>query len=483
MTIRIACDCGKSLQLRDDYAGKRVRCPACRAILSVPATAIAPAAKSAVGAKSKTKPSQTPDGPAPVPSSKKQAVRRRSIATRRRVLWPWFAAAGVAILSVILVVGGLAARRLLRPSAPQQSNLPEVASAADRRPQDELPRQGLVETPQSQPSSAKPPTPAPPPKADKPPAKPAPADKSPPPPAKSAPPPSDKRPPAPAPKPSADGPPAKPTPPPPANRPPAKPAQPATPPAAPLKTAAQVRALLAKEVQFTGPQKALVTLGDVLDMFTQQFGVKFVVDEAAFKEDGVVNVLQEDVSANWLLAPMNAQFDLILRKVLQRIPAATEAAFVVGPGTIRITTQVSLRQARNRAEPPPRPTAAMARRAKELKDRLAKRVDFSGVDDSRATLSDVLDLLAKRYDLTFDVNERAFKYEQLINVLRMPVCETQAIPAMKNVPLSKVLETILARIPVPSKADYRVTPQGCIEVSTKLFFKAGERARVAPPTS
>ena len=39
MPIRITCDCGKSLQLRESYAGKRVRCTTCRAVLTVPAAA------------------------------------------------------------------------------------------------------------------------------------------------------------------------------------------------------------------------------------------------------------------------------------------------------------------------------------------------------------------------------------------------------------------------------------------------------------
>src|SRR5712691_9972806 len=36
MTIRITCPCGKQLQARDDYAGKRVKCPTCGKTLAVP---------------------------------------------------------------------------------------------------------------------------------------------------------------------------------------------------------------------------------------------------------------------------------------------------------------------------------------------------------------------------------------------------------------------------------------------------------------
>src|SRR5260370_871739 len=36
MTIRITCKCGKQVQTRDEKAGKRVKCPACAAVLTVP---------------------------------------------------------------------------------------------------------------------------------------------------------------------------------------------------------------------------------------------------------------------------------------------------------------------------------------------------------------------------------------------------------------------------------------------------------------
>src|SRR5262245_52510700 len=36
MTIRTSCECGKAFELRDDFAGKGVRCPACGRIFEVP---------------------------------------------------------------------------------------------------------------------------------------------------------------------------------------------------------------------------------------------------------------------------------------------------------------------------------------------------------------------------------------------------------------------------------------------------------------
>ena len=39
MPIQIACKCGKKLRVADDAAGKRVKCPECKATIQVPAEA------------------------------------------------------------------------------------------------------------------------------------------------------------------------------------------------------------------------------------------------------------------------------------------------------------------------------------------------------------------------------------------------------------------------------------------------------------
>jgi hypothetical protein len=48
MPMVVSCSCGKQLRVKDELAGKKVRCPGCQAILSVPASA--PAAAEPVAA-------------------------------------------------------------------------------------------------------------------------------------------------------------------------------------------------------------------------------------------------------------------------------------------------------------------------------------------------------------------------------------------------------------------------------------------------
>src|SRR5437016_990909 len=39
MAIPVACACGKQLKVKDELAGKKIRCPACQAAVTVPAAA------------------------------------------------------------------------------------------------------------------------------------------------------------------------------------------------------------------------------------------------------------------------------------------------------------------------------------------------------------------------------------------------------------------------------------------------------------
>jgi hypothetical protein len=64
MPIRFACSCGKQLQARDEYAGRRIKCPNCEAVLSIPDGAAAPAPPAAT-----PKPPAKPPALPPLPKS------------------------------------------------------------------------------------------------------------------------------------------------------------------------------------------------------------------------------------------------------------------------------------------------------------------------------------------------------------------------------------------------------------------------------
>src|SRR5262245_32301413 len=84
---------------------------------------------------------------------------------------------------------------------------------------------------------------------------------------------------------------------------------------------------------------------------------------------------------------------------------------------------------------------------------LARHVNFAGITDSETTLENALEGLGVKFNVCFDLSERAFRAEGIEEVLKCKVAE-QPIPRLDNVPLSNVMHTILARIPVSSKATF-----------------------------
>ena len=79
------------------------------------------------------------------------------------------------------------------------------------------------------------------------------------------------------------------------------------------------------------------------------------------------------------------------------------------------------------------PASKPAKADPSLAARLAKRADFGGIDDPKTTLAEALDALAKLYDVNFDVNEKAFKFDQVNEVLKtMTARSPAALTAVKD---------------------------------------------------
>jgi tetratricopeptide (TPR) repeat protein len=121
---------------------------------------------------------------------------------------------------------------------------------------------------------------------------------------------------------------------------------------------------------------------------------------------------------------------------------------------------------------------AMPKRAFELRDSLNRTVKFQGFDDPKSTLVEALDQLSKRYDLAFDVNEKAFKFEMVPDVTKTEIAQPNPIPEM-NATLGTVLRKILARIPVPSGATFLIR-KDVIEITTGQFAAAEKTVRAYP---
>jgi hypothetical protein len=139
-------------------------------------------------------------------------------------------------------------------------------------------------------------------------------------------------------------------------------------------------------------------------------------------------------------------------------------AAVVGLGTL-------LAGVRSAAPPPPEAFLAQV----PLVDRLYQEVEFPGLDDPKTTLIEALDMMARRYPTDFVVNERAFRYEMLLDVPKTYLVETSPVPPMKA-RLHKVLERILDRIPCPSGATWMLR-RDHVEITTGRFLLSETRDR------
>jgi hypothetical protein len=82
---------------------------------------------------------------------------------------------------------------------------------------------------------------------------------------------------------------------------------------------------------------------------------------------------------------------------------------------------------------------------RDPREALNRVVDFKGFDDPRTTLDEALTALGKMFHVTFDVNEKVFRDENLQDVMRSEIASPNPMPPMR-LPLRHVLRKILSRV-------------------------------------
>ncbi len=126
LAISIRCtnpDCRKTLRAKDDFAGKRVKCPACGHSIAVSAQQIA-SPSAGIASKPRTA------------STRQPGADHSTIAQTRRARWPWFA--GAAVLILVLGVGlALSLNILGRQQSAQNSATVEKAAGLQQNPKPE----------------------------------------------------------------------------------------------------------------------------------------------------------------------------------------------------------------------------------------------------------------------------------------------------------------------------------------------------------
>jgi RNA polymerase sigma factor (sigma-70 family) len=121
-------------------------------------------------------------------------------------------------------------------------------------------------------------------------------------------------------------------------------------------------------------------------------------------------------------------------------------------------------------KPLPPPALPPAKASAAAHDALNRVVVFDGFDDPKTTLIEALDVFAKIYNLTFDVNDKAFEADNVKDVLKYEFAASRPVLPM-NAPLQVVLGMILVRIPSESGAVVRIR-KGVVEITTQKAVKA-----------
>jgi hypothetical protein len=110
-------------------------------------------------------------------------------------------------------------------------------------------------------------------------------------------------------------------------------------------------------------------------------------------------------------------------------------------------------------------------RGRELRHLLDQAVRFGGYEDPKITLNEGLEQLAQRFNLSFDINEHAFKEADIKEVGKFEIASPNSVPAM-HTRLGTVLKKVLSH--VSPSATY-IIRDDTIEVTTmqairKEFF-------------
>lgn len=246
---------------------------------------------------------------------------------------------------------------------------------------------------------------------------------------------------------------------------------------------------------YTGPMLPIVhltlekeALDDAVASLVTQTGRSIVFDPR------FANKAQTPITAHFINTPLDAALFQLTDKAGLSYVQIDNVFYVTSPTRIAAIksqwegyrTAIAARQ---KAAPArtglsfslPRSRQAPAKRAKlgvlryrggqdaEYIDRLAKVVDYAGIDDPKATLSDALEQIGKVHRITFDINENAFKADMLHDVMKELIFERNPIPAMKTT-LGIVLEKILSRLPNKSGAAILIRPSH-FEITTGAYLR------------
>jgi hypothetical protein len=224
----------------------------------------------------------------------------------------------------------------------------------------------------------------------------------------------------------------------------------------------ELRQALWTTVNFRGFDDVKMTLEEALEFFERRYKLKVMIDEDAFKADGVEWVLKVQIAIT-PIPEMKAPLHRVLQTVIDRIPNKSDAVMYIGPDGIHITTSRALSMQKLRPEPPPPLTTKDAIRARFG---LYRTCLLEGWDDPKLTLAEAVESIGRRSHLPIIWNYRAFTREGHEDIWRTEIAKDKPIHP-RQAPVGRILQVLIERVPPDVGMTIRMREGGVIEITTK----------------
>jgi outer membrane protein assembly factor BamB len=200
-----------------------------------------------------------------------------------------------------------------------------------------------------------------------------------------------------------------------------------------------VQEKLARKVSERGGGDAM-PLGEVLDGFKKRYGLDVLASNRPFIDAGLQPVLDKKVTQPRV---ENLEISEVLKGILTQVGATFE---VVGDVVVVLPAKKGPVEPGPKPPPDMNPNPMVPPADAALRDKLAIKVDTPAND--KLPLGDMLTFFADRFDIKFEIDEKAFKAAGVEDVLKKDVVH----PKANKTPFAKVLSDILAQV----KGDYQV---------------------------
>lgn len=117
--------------------------------------------------------------------------------------------------------------------------------------------------------------------------------------------------------------------------------------------------------------------------------------------------------------------------------------------------------------------------AQEQNAKLARKIDFPGLEDPRITLREALDYLGARYEWKIQVDANAFKAQGVKDIQNAAVAE-KPLPRQARVTVGILLQQVLNRLPQPATYTVQRDRLAVVPVSDAVLKEIAREYRTSP---